>query len=39
MLAAARALPLLPPGAHTLLDVPASMLFGALSEAASEARP
>lgn len=39
MLAAARALPLLPPGAHTLLDVPASMLFGAVSEAASEARP
>jgi diaminopimelate dehydrogenase len=39
MLAAVRALPLLPPGAHTLLDVPASMLFGVGSEAASEARP
>jgi diaminopimelate dehydrogenase len=39
MLAAARALPRLPPGAHTLLDVPASVLFGVASEAASEARP
>jgi diaminopimelate dehydrogenase len=39
MLAAVRALPRLQPGAHTLLDVPASLLFGIASEAASEARP
>jgi diaminopimelate dehydrogenase len=39
MLAAVRALPALPPGAHTLLDLPASLLFGAGSAAAREARP
>jgi len=39
MLAAARALPALPPGAHTLLDLPSAQLFGARSAAASEARP
>jgi diaminopimelate dehydrogenase len=39
MLAAARALPGLAPGAHTLLDLAASPLFGRRSAAASEARP
>jgi diaminopimelate dehydrogenase len=39
MLAAARALPTLAPGAHTLLDVPATQLFGAASAAAREACP
>lgn len=39
MLAAVRALPGLPPGAHTLLDVPASQLFGTHSTAATDARP
>lgn len=39
MLAAARALPLLPPGAHTLLDVPSGPLFGPDGAAARDARP
>jgi len=39
MLAAARALALLPPGAHTLLDIPAAQLFGEASPAARDARP
>jgi diaminopimelate dehydrogenase len=39
MLAAARALPALAPGAHTLLDIPAAQLFGTRSPAAGEARP
>ena len=39
MLAAVRALPVLPPGAHALSDLPASLLFGAGSAAAREARP
>lgn len=39
MLAAARALPALPPGAHALQDIPASLLFGAQSPASREARP
>ena len=39
MVAAARALPALPPGAHTLLDIPSAQLFGPRSAAASEARP
>jgi diaminopimelate dehydrogenase len=38
MLAAARALPGLPPGAHTLLDLAPSQLFGARSAAARDAR-
>jgi hypothetical protein len=39
MLAAARALLFLPPGAHGLPDVPAAQLFGAASPAAHDARP
>ena len=39
MLAAARALPFLAPGAHTLLDVSASHLFGPASTAARESCP
>ena len=39
MVAAARAVPGLPPRAHTLLDIPAARLFAARSAAASEARP
>lgn len=39
MLAAARATPFLPPGAHGLLDVPAAQLFGDASPAARDARP
>jgi diaminopimelate dehydrogenase len=39
MLAAVRALPGLAPGAHTLLDLAASPLFGLRSAAAGEARP
>jgi diaminopimelate dehydrogenase len=39
MAAAVQSLPGLAPGAHTLADVPASLLFGARSAAASEARP
>jgi diaminopimelate dehydrogenase len=41
MVAAARAVPGLPPGAHTLLDIPAARLFSPRSAAASEseARP
>lgn len=39
MLAAARALPALPPGAHTLQDLAASQLFGAQSAASKEACP
>jgi diaminopimelate dehydrogenase len=39
MLAAARALPTLPPGAHTLKDLAASQLFGVQSAASKEARP
>jgi diaminopimelate dehydrogenase len=38
MVAAARALPALPPGAHTLQDLSASQLFGEQSAAAKEAR-
>jgi diaminopimelate dehydrogenase len=39
MLAAARALPTLPPGAHGLQDIAASQLFGVRSAASREARP
>jgi diaminopimelate dehydrogenase len=39
MLAAARAMPGLAPGAHTLQDIAASQLFGARSAATKEARP
>jgi len=39
MLSAARALPALPPGAHTFQDIAASQLFGAQSAASREARP
>jgi diaminopimelate dehydrogenase len=39
MLAAARSLPQLPPGAHTLLEVPSARLFGPRSQAAREAGP
>jgi diaminopimelate dehydrogenase len=39
MLAAARALPRLAPGAHALVDVPPAQLFGAGSAAAREAAP
>jgi hypothetical protein len=39
MLAAARALPFLAPGAHDLLDVPPAQLFGNASPAAHDARP
>jgi diaminopimelate dehydrogenase len=39
MLAAARSLPALAPGAHGLADVPASALFGARTAAAGESRP
>lgn len=39
MLAAARALPFLAPGAHDLLDVPSAQLFGNASPAAHDARP
>jgi diaminopimelate dehydrogenase len=39
MLAAARALPFLAAGAHTLLDIPAAQLFGAASPAARDACP
>jgi diaminopimelate dehydrogenase len=39
MVAAARALPDLAPGAHTLLDLAPAQLFGAQTAAASEARP
>jgi diaminopimelate dehydrogenase len=39
MLAAARAVPALPPGAHGLQDLAASDLFGAQSAASKEARP
>lgn len=39
MLAAARALSVLPPGAHTLQDLATSQLFGAQSAASREAAP
>jgi diaminopimelate dehydrogenase len=39
MLAAARAVHALPPGAHTLQDIAASPIFGTRSAAATEARP
>jgi diaminopimelate dehydrogenase len=39
MVAAARALAFLPPGAHTLLEVPPVQLFGEVSPAARDARP
>jgi diaminopimelate dehydrogenase len=39
MLAAARALPALTPGAHGLLDVPPGALFGVRTAAAGESRP
>jgi diaminopimelate dehydrogenase len=39
MLADARALPALPPGAHTLQDIAPAQLFGAQSAASREARP
>jgi diaminopimelate dehydrogenase len=39
MLAAVRAVPGLPPGAHTLQEIAASQLFGVRSAASREARP
>jgi len=39
LVAAARVLPSLAPGAHTLLDLPPALLFGLQTAAASEARP